>query len=123
MLEKQRHRRSATPSDGRRRIEKIADNRKAAETAFFGLCFGHDQEIGREVATDKADRCGDPGGGGGSQAVVTIDGKEAFKSVTPDDELRQQLLKMTRVAEATGQPLGGETVRNFLRRRNEKSSQ
>ena len=43
--------------------------------------------------------------------------------VLSDDELRQQLLKMTRVAEATGRPLGGETVRNFLRRRREKSTQ
>ena len=72
------------------------------------------------------------GGGGGEAAVAAWEWEACMAAwhglaiemgVTPDDELRQQLLKMTRVAEATGQPLGGETVRNFLRRRKEKSTQ
>ena len=73
-----------------------------------------------------AARQGEGGGGGGEAAVAAWEGEARMAAwhglaiemgVTPDDELRQQLLKMTRVAEATGQPLGGETVRNFLRRR------
>jgi len=72
------------------------------------------------------------GGGGGEAAAAAWEWEACMAAwhglaiemgITPDDELRQQLLKMTRVAEATGQPLGGETVRNFLRRRKEKSTQ
>ena len=72
------------------------------------------------------------GGGGGEAAEAAWEWEACMAAwhglaiemgVTPDDELRQQLLKMTRVAEATGQPLGGETVRNFLRRQKEKSTQ
>ena len=57
-------------------------------TDFAKVGFTVTTKDGKTV-TVKADRCGDPGGGGGSQAVVTIDGKEAFKSVTPDDELKK----------------------------------
>jgi len=63
---------------------------------------------------------------GGSEAVLVAAEWEAWRGlaieegVPPDDELRQQLLKMTRVAEATGRPLSDETVRNFLRRRKAK---
>ena len=55
--------------------------------------------------------------------MVAWHGLAIEMGVTPDDELREQLLKMTRVAEATGRPLGEETVRNFLRRLKAKSTQ
>ena len=80
---------------------------------------------------DAAAREGE-GGCGGEAAVAACEweacivawhGLAIEMEVPPDDELRQQLLKMTRVAEATGRPLGEETVRNFLRRRKAKSTQ
>ena len=81
---------------------------------------------------DNEAREGEGGCGGEAAAVaaweweacmVAWHGLAIEMDVLPDDELRQQLLKMTRVAEATGRPLGEETVRNFLRRRKEKSTQ
>ena len=83
------------------------------------------------VGGNEAAREGE-GGCGGEAAVaaweweacmVAWHGLAIEMGVTPDDELREQLLKMTRVAEATGRPLGEETVRNFLRRLKAKSTQ
>jgi len=41
--------------------------------------------------------------------------------VAPDDDLQQQLLKMARVAQATGRELSESTVRTFLQRRKAKN--
>ena len=41
------------------------------------------------AVTLKIDRCGDAGGSGNSMAIVTKDGEELFKSVTPDAELEK----------------------------------
>lgn len=38
-----------------------------------------------------ADRCGDQGGGGYSEAIVSVDGEEKFRSITPDDELKKHV--------------------------------
>ena len=41
--------------------------------------------------------------------------------VSPDDDLQQQLVKMARVAQATGRELSESTVRTFLQRRKAKN--
>jgi len=56
-------------------------------TDFAKIGFTIETKTGKKV-TVKADRCGSTTGGG-SEATVTIDGKEAFKSLTPDAALQK----------------------------------
>mmetsp|Transcript_12972 Transcript_12972/g.33790 ORF Transcript_12972/g.33790 Transcript_12972/m.33790 type:complete len:406 (-) Transcript_12972:264-1481(-) len=56
-------------------------------TDFSRVGFTVTTKAGKSV-TVKADRCGDPGGSGGSIATVSVDGVEQFRSITPDDELK-----------------------------------
>jgi predicted dehydrogenase len=57
-------------------------------TDFSKVGFTIETKDGKTV-TVKADRCGDAGGGGNSQAYVMVDGEEKFKSITPDDKLKK----------------------------------
>jgi len=56
-------------------------------TDFAKIGFTLETHTGKTV-TVKADRCGSTTGGG-SEATVSVDGVEQFKSVTPDEELQQ----------------------------------
>jgi len=56
-------------------------------TDFAKIGFTVKTKDGKEV-TVNADRCGSTEGGD-SQAIVSVGGKEVFKSVTPDDELKK----------------------------------
>ena len=60
-----------------------------------GKTFTDFDKIGFTVTTTEgksvsvfADRCGDAGGGGYSEAIVKKDGAEIFRSLTPDDALK-----------------------------------
>ena len=81
-------------------------------------------------------RIGDepPGGAGGGAAPAAPAncGSDALDwpqmralalelGVAPDDDLQQQLVKMARVAQATGRELSESTVRTFLQRRKAKN--
>ena len=57
-------------------------------TDFAKVGFTVTTKDGKTV-TVKADRCGDPGGGGGSIASVSIDGVEKAAFETPDDALKK----------------------------------
>jgi len=46
------------------------------------------------MVTVRADRCGDAGGQGGSEAIVEVNGKEEFRSVTPDAALKSKVDKL-----------------------------
>jgi len=57
-------------------------------TDFAKVGFTVTTKDGNSV-TVKADRCGSTSGGG-SMAIVSVDGEEKFTSVTPDDELSKK---------------------------------
>ena len=56
-------------------------------TDFDAIGFTVTTTEGKTVSV-YADRCGDAGGGGYSEAVVSVGGAEKFRSMTPDDELK-----------------------------------
>jgi len=56
-------------------------------TDFAKVGFTVTTKDGKTV-TVKADRCGSTEGGG-SMAIVSVDGEEKFTSVTPDDDLKK----------------------------------
>ena len=56
-------------------------------TDFDAIGFTLTTTEGRTVSV-YADRCGDAGGGGYSEAIVSLNGQEKFRSMTPDDELK-----------------------------------
>mmetsp|Transcript_19877 Transcript_19877/g.26213 ORF Transcript_19877/g.26213 Transcript_19877/m.26213 type:complete len:388 (-) Transcript_19877:229-1392(-) len=55
-------------------------------TDFDKVGFTIDTKCGKTV-TVKANRCG----GSNSKAIVTVDGKEVFRSITPDEELVKEV--------------------------------
>jgi len=59
-------------------------------TDFDAIGFTVTTTEGKTVSV-YADRCGDTGGGGFSEAVVSLNGKEVFRSMTPDAELKAQV--------------------------------
>lgn len=56
-------------------------------TDFDAIGFTITTTEGKSVSV-YADRCGDAGGGGYAEAVVTVDGEEKFRTLTPDDDLK-----------------------------------
>ena len=56
-------------------------------TDFDAIGFTVTTTEGKTVSV-YADRCGDAGGGGYSEAIVSVNGEEKFRSMTPDDELK-----------------------------------
>jgi len=59
-------------------------------TDFDAIGFTVTTTEGKTVSV-YADRCGDAGGGGFSEAVVSLDGQEVFRSMTPDAALKAEV--------------------------------
>jgi len=73
-----------------RRLTLNGPSSGKAHTDFSRVGFTVTTTSGNSV-TVRADRCGDPGGKGGSVAIVSVDGDEKFRALTPDDALKRKM--------------------------------